>query len=212
MLNHRLTGRSYSLLLACLMATFALNATAGTIPGMSQIGGWVYIDRNNDGQLAFLGDPNPEYVLGDVVIALFSKTNNVETFVASTLTDAFGRYLFENLAPATYVLKETQPAEYVDGKDTLGSFQGLNGQQPPANPSLGTVGSDQFNDIVLPANVLADHYYFGERGLKAGYVSKRQLLLTSQPGLNTGVPEPATALLAVLGSCGVWWCRRGRRS
>jgi len=211
MFNHRLIGRSYSLLLACLVSTFALNATAATIPGMSQIGGWVYVDRNNDGHLAFLGEPNPEYVMGDVIIALFSKTNNTETLYGSTLTDAFGRFLFENVPAGTYVLKETQPVEYVDGKETVGMFQGLNGFAAPANPVVGTVGSDQFDNIVLTANVNADYYCFGERGLKAGYASKRLLLLTSQPGLNTGVPEPATILLAMFGSCGAWWCRRGQR-
>jgi hypothetical protein len=212
MLNHRLAGRSYSLLLACLVGTYALNAAAATIPGMSQIGGWVYIDRNNDGHLAFLGEPNPEYVMGGVVLSLFSNTNNIESFVASTLSDAYGRYLFENVAPGTYNLKETQPVEYVDGKDTVGSFQGLNGFPAPVNPVVGTAGSDQFDNIVLTANVSADYYCFGERGLKSGYASKRMLLLTSQPGLNTGVPEPAAMLLAMLGTCGAWWCRRGRRS
>ena len=178
---------------------------------MSQIGGLVYIDRNNDGQIAFLGDPNPEYVLGDVTISLFSKANNIETFIASMITDAYGRFLFQHIAPGTYVLKETQPAEYVDGKDTVGLFQGLNGNSPPANPSPGVAGNDQISDIVLPANVWADYYLFGERGLKAGYVSKRQLLLTSVPGLDTGVPGPAAVLLALLGLCGAGWCRRGGR-
>ncbi len=213
MLNHRLTGRSYSFLLACLVSTFALNATAATIPGMSQIGGWVYVDRNNDGHLAFLGEPNPEFVLGDVVVSLFSQANNTETFFGSTLTDPYGRFMFENVPVGTYVLKETQPVEYVDGKDTVGIFQGLNGFPAPSNPVVGTAGNDQFDNIVLTANVNADYYCFGERGVKAGYASKRMLLLTSQPGLNTGVPEPATILLALLGSCGTCWRRRpGRRS
>lgn len=211
MFNHRLMRRGRLVSLTCLISTFALSAPAGTISGMSQIGGWVYIDRNNDGHLAFLGEPNPEYVLGDVTIRLFSKANNIETFIASTITDAYGRFLFQNVVPGTYVLKETQPAEYVDGKDTVGLFQGLNGNSPPANPSLGVAGNDQISDIVLLANVWADYYCFGERGLKAGYVSKRQLLLTSVPGLNTGVPEPTAILLTLLGSCGVWYVRRSRR-
>lgn len=210
MLNHRLIGRSCSLLLACVLSTLALNASAATIPGMSQVGGWVYLDKNNDGHLAFLGEPNPEFVLGDVPISLYSLTNNIETFITSTITDAYGRYLFENIAPGTYVVKEQQPIEYVDGKDTLGTFFGINGQPAPVNPVVGTVGSDEFRGIVLTANASADYYCFGERGLKAGYASKRMLLLTSQPGVNTGVPEPTSIALALLSTCGLMFGPRRR--
>lgn len=211
MFNHRLLRRGCLALLACLLSTIPLNAPAGTISGMSQIGGWVYVDRNNDGNLAFLGEANPEYVLGDVLIGLYATANNIETFIASTSTDAYGRYLFTNVAPGTYILKETQPAEYVDGKETVGYFVGLNGQQPPANPSLGTTSDNQISNIVLPANVMAEAYNFGERGLRAGYASKRDLLLTSQPGLNTGVPEPSSVLFVLIGGLGVTFRRRSHR-
>jgi hypothetical protein len=65
--------------------------SAAHIPGLSQLGGWVYIDRNNDGNLAFATDPNPEYVIGDIRIDLLSKVGNVETVVATMQSDDFGR-------------------------------------------------------------------------------------------------------------------------
>ncbi len=207
---HRLFRRSYSILAVCILGTLASNAAA-QIPGLSQLGGWVYIDRNNDGHLAFSNEPNPEFVIGDVSISLFSKVGNVETFVASMLTDPYGRYLFQNIQPATYVLRQTQPMEFVDGIDTLGSLHSLNGQPIPPNASAGVASNNMFSDIVLPANVGGDYYNFGERGLAAGYASKR-FLLGSAPPLNTPVPEPTSlmlAMVAISGSCFV--LRRPRR-
>lgn len=211
MLHHRLTGRGCSLIIAaCLLAACAANASAATIPGMSQLGGWVYIDRNNDGQLAFLGDANPEYMIPDCAISLFSKVGNVETLIATQLTDAYGRYFFENIAPGTYVIRQTQTAEWVDGKDTVGQLQSLNGQPIPPQDSAGTASNNMFANIVLSANVGGEYYNFGERGLAAGYASKRNLLMTA-PKLNTLVPEPGSLMLVALGAIGSWCGRRGRR-
>ncbi|HVT26728.1 MAG TPA: SdrD B-like domain-containing protein, partial [Lacipirellulaceae bacterium] len=122
---HRLVGRSHVMLFACLLGAWASNAIAVPITGTAQLGGWVYVDRNNDGQLAFSNEPNPEYVIGDVSISLYSKVSNVETLISTTQTDSFGRYLFEGLTPGTYSLRETQPVEYVDGIDTIGILQSL---------------------------------------------------------------------------------------
>lgn len=211
MLLHRLVRRGHSILIVCLLGIHVSNAAAAHIPGMSQLGGWVYIDRNNDGILAFASDPNPEYAIGDVSISLFSKVANVETFVASTLSDPFGRYLFENILPATYVLRQTQPVEFVDGIDTLGSLQSLDGQPIPPTDSAGVAGNNFFTDIVLSANVGGEFYNFGERGLAAGYASKKYLLASSPP-LNPPVPEPATWAFALTAICGSWLARRSRRS
>ncbi|HEX3601327.1 MAG TPA: SdrD B-like domain-containing protein [Lacipirellulaceae bacterium] len=200
-----------SILIVCLLATFASNATAAHIDGMSQLGGWVYIDRNNDGHLEFADEPNPEFVIGNVPISLFSVVNNVETFVSTIASDDFGRYLFENIAPGTYDLKEAQPIEYVDGIDTLGSLQSLNGQPIPPTASPGVATNDAFSKIVLTANVGGEFYNFGERGLAAGYASKRYLL-ASAPPLNTASPEPMSGMLALIAACGSGVLYRPRRS
>jgi len=210
MITHRLFGRGYPIVFACLIGAVTSTATATHAQGIAQLGGWVYIDRNNDGHLAFSDEANPEFVIGDVSISLFSKTNNVETLVTSMLTDPYGRYFFNNLNPGTYVLRETQPIEFVDGIDTLGHLISLNSQPIPPTASAGTVGPDSFLNIVLTANVLGDFYNFGERGLKAGYASKRYLF-ASAPPLNTATPEPASALLALTAIGGLLSWRSSRR-
>jgi MYXO-CTERM domain-containing protein len=211
MLINRLFRRGYPIVLACLFGAVTSIATAAHIPGTAELGGWVYIDRNNDGHLAFSSEANPEFVIGDVSVGLFSKVGNVETPVSSMLTDQNGRYFFDNLTPGTYVLRETQPIEFVDGIDTLGQLFSLNSQPIPGTASAGTVSADAFLNIVLPADVLGEFYNFGERGLKAGYVSKRYLL-ASAPPLNTATPEPASALLALGAIGGLLSWRSSRRS
>src|SRR5205085_1541427 len=64
-------------------------------------------------------------------------------------TTAGGAYSFANLRPGTYVLTETQPAGYLDGKDTIGT------------PG-GTAGNDVFSNIVLATNVNGANNNFGE--------------------------------------------------
>ncbi len=206
---YRLPGRGYLIVMACLAAALASMDSATHAQGTSQLGGWVYIDRNNDGELAFGDSENPEYVIGDVSISLYSKANNLETLVSTQLTDPYGRYLFQSLSPGTYVLRQTQPVEFVDGKDTLGHLISLNGQPIPPTDSPGTATDNAFLNIVLSSFVGGDFYNFGERGLKAGYASKR-FLLASTPPPNTAIPEPSTALLT-LGAIGAATSYRGLR-
>lgn len=206
---------AHCLVIVCAVVATTAQVASAQFPGLSRLGGWVYIDRNNDGDLAFSNEPNPEYVIGDVQISLFSTVGNVETFVASTLSDDFGRYLFENILPATYTLRETPPIEYVDGIDTLGILQSLDGQPIPGNASVGVMTNNAFSQIVLPANVGGDFYNFGERGLAAGYVSKRFLFASFPPPPFTPppppgdpppgdppLPEPTSMMLALVAGCG----------
>jgi len=137
---------------------------------------------------------------------------NVETFVSSQLTNANGRYFFENINPGTYVLKQTQPVEFVDGIDTLGVLQSLNGQPISPTASPGFMSNNMFSNIVLTPDVGGEFYNFGERGLAAGYASKK-FLFGSAPPLPPAIPEPATLLLAFLSAVGIWLGpRRARRN
>lgn len=215
MMIHRLFRRGYPIVIACLCGTVTLIATAVHAQQQTTtLGGWVYIDRNNDGHLAFADEANPEFVIGDVSISLFSKSNNVETLISSQQTTEFGRYLFNVpilTTTNTYVLRETQPIEFVDGIDTLGQrYLNQNNQLIPPSPSDGSVSPDAFINIVLSADIRGDYYNFGERGLKAGYASKRYLL-ASAPPLNTATPEPASAVLALMAICGLLPWRTSRR-
>jgi hypothetical protein len=211
MLLHRPLGRVAAILIACLFGTnISYVAAQPHTPGKSQLGGWVYIDRNNDGDLAFSNEPNPEFVIGNVVISLYSQVGP-ETLVATTQTDQFGRYFFNNIDPGTYGLKQTQPIEYVDGIDTLGQMIALTNAGVPPGASVGTMINNAFNSIVLPANVRGDFFNFGERGMAPGFVSKRYLL-GSAPEMNFTVPEPASAVLLASAVVSGLIPRRRRRS
>lgn len=210
MILHRLTGRGSAIAFACLLWAAASYTSTVHAQGTAQLGGWVYIDRNNDGHLAFENEPNPEFVIGDVTISLFSKLGNTETLVSTMLTDPFGRYFFNNLVPGTYVLRQTQPVEFVDGIDTLGQLFSLNSQPIPPSASAGSVSNDAFLNIVLTSNVKGDSYNFGERGLKAGYASKRYLFASAPPP-NTAIPEPCSALLLLAAVGGLTSRRPSRR-
>jgi len=213
MMLHRLLRRVAPFVIACLYGTNLTSVTAAPphTPGTSQLGGWVYVDRNNDGILAFSNEPNPEFVIGNVTINLYSQTGP-ETLVATTTTDQFGRYFFNNLAPGTYGLKETQPVEYVDGIDTLGQMFALTNAGVPGSASVGVMTNNAFNNIVLPADVRGDFFNFGERGLAPGFVSKR-FLLGSAPTLPTAfVPEPATVWLVLSAAAAALIPRRRRKA
>lgn len=212
MFSPRLLGRLPSIFLICSLAAFAPRISAAHTAGTVSLGGWVYVDRNNDGQLAFSNQANPEYVIGDVSVSLYSQSGNALTLLTTIQTDNFGRYFFDNLAPGTYALSEAQPVEFVDGKDTVGTLTSLIGQPLPGGASAGTSSNDAFQSIVLPADVGGDFYNFGELGLAPGYVSKR-LLFASAPPPPTGggiVPEPATILCAAIALCFCQFVRIGR--
>lgn len=210
MISYRLTARGSTIAIACLFSAAASYTVAVHAQGTAQLGGWVYIDRNNDGHLAFVDEANPEFVIGDVPISLFSKSGNTETLVSTVLTDQYGRYFFGSLNPGTYVLRQTQPIEFVDGIDTLGQLFSLNSQPIPPSASAGSVGADAFLNIVLASNVKGDFYNFGERGLKAGYASKRYLLASTPPP-NTALPEPCSMLLLAIAVGGLVTRRPSRR-
>jgi hypothetical protein len=211
------------LVIAWLLGLGMLGATksdvaATTISGLSQLGGWVYIDRNNDGQLAFSNDPDPEFAIGGIDVSLFSQVGAVTTLITTIQSDDFGRYLFENINPGTYKLVETQSADFVDGLDTLGILESLNGQVIPGSASPGVRSDDAFSNIVLTADVAGEFYNFGERGLTAGAASKRFLFAMAPPntpppgGTPPGTPppaEPSSLLLAIVAVCAA--CLASRR-
>lgn len=207
MMLHRLLGRRLVVALVCLFgagpaAVFANNHTFGT----SQLGGWAYIDRNNDGILAWATDPNPEFGIPGVEIRLYSQGTSSETLVATTVTDQWGRYFFDLLQPGTYTIRQTQPVKYLPGQNTLGSFQPLTFQAEialQANPSVGSVVNGAFTNINLLPNVRGDFYNFAQLGMAAAYVSKRDLLASSptmpkidRPPTPEMVPEPGTIAMA----------------
>ncbi len=199
--------RSRMTLRVCAVAALVSIAGPAAAQSTGLISGFVYVDRNNDGQLAFNDSANPELVIPAVSVNLFAINNATATLLRTIQTDAIGRYIFDNLTAGTYRVTQTQPIEFLDGLDTIGHITTSSGGSAPVGSSAGTAGADRFDNIVLTSGALGHMYNFGERGLLPAYVSKRYLLGTAPPpvvvapndaevGVDETVPEPASALLA----------------
>jgi hypothetical protein len=117
-----------------------------------QIGGWVYVDANNDG----VRQPAEAGIAG-VTLTLTGRSASGLAVNATAVTDAAGRYVFTGLLPADaagYTVRETQPATYADGLDAVGTLDGT--------PS-GTLGNDVLGAIAYRGGN-GENYNFGERG------------------------------------------------
>lgn len=204
MLLHRFCKRLRACAWLALLGLCVPGVSAATIgAGDASLAGWVYIDRNNDGQLAFAEDPNPEFAIPEVEISLYELTDSGEVLLATDLSNFEGRYEFEGLAAGAYTLRQTQPVEYVDGKDTPGLITANDGDTLPDIVSPGYPTENAIEEIVITNNSSGDHFYFGELGMAPEYVTKRYLLGTTIPmivpeGKPEGIPEPATTLLLAM--------------
>jgi uncharacterized protein (DUF2141 family) len=106
--------------------------------------GYVYVDANNDGimQPDEAGIPSATLTL--------TGTNDLGAAVSQTqVTGADGSYCFRNLRPGAYSIVETQPAGYLQGKNSIGSVGG-------------TMGVDTFNGVNLAPATAGMNYNFGE--------------------------------------------------
>ncbi|TWU03882.1 SdrD B-like domain-containing protein [Neorhodopirellula pilleata] len=112
------------------------------------ISGVVYHDRNDDGVRS-----SGEEAIAEVLLSLIDSIGNE---IATTRTDNQGRYHFADLAPDTYRVVETQPAGFIDGKDSVGLIAG---------DRVGALGGDKDSlvDVVLRQGLHGVEYNFGER-------------------------------------------------
>jgi hypothetical protein len=108
------------------------------------LSGVVYQDLNNDG-----ARENGEAGIAQVTIILTGTDDRGLSVSTSTLTRADGSYQFLNLRPGSYVLREVQPAGYLDGIDTIGTQGGL-------------AGNDVMTGIVLQSGEMGINNNFGE--------------------------------------------------
>ena len=80
------------------------------------MGGVVFFDKNDNG----LQEGNEPGISGvQVTLTGTDYANNPVSQVVST--DARGHYTFTNLFAGTYDVRETQPSNYNDGQDALGT-------------------------------------------------------------------------------------------
>ncbi len=117
--------------------------------------GYVYHDRNNDGEQ----QADREEPIAGVRIELVDEDGQVRV----ATTDAEGRFRFDRLPAGTYRLVERQPLGWLDGRESLGRVDGA---------LQGDIGSDTFTSIVLDWGSRGVDYGFGELlpGAIAGHV------------------------------------------
>ena len=94
----------------------------------SAISGYVYHDRNDNG----LREAGEEAIAGAQITLVDQDGNQMGT----TQTDAIGYYEFAGLSAGTYRLVESQPSDWLDGKDAAGRVDGLESGTVSANDTI----------------------------------------------------------------------------
>lgn len=109
------------------------------------LSGFVYVDNDDSGT-----KDAGEAGIPSVTVTLTGTDIFGNAVTRSALTAADGSYQFCDLVPGTYKVNETQPAGYMDGKDSVGSVGG-------------TLANDMISDINLVSGANGINYNFGER-------------------------------------------------
>ena len=128
-----------------------------------RLAGRVYVDTNRSG----LSDAWEMGIAG-VLITLTGQDIGGNPVLLTQTTDSTGGYTFDNLVPGLYRITETQPTNYLDGLDTVGS---LGGQLLP----------DAVDQVLLSVNDEGLSYDFGEDGLLPGLINKQYFLARNRP-------------------------------
>jgi fimbrial isopeptide formation D2 family protein/uncharacterized repeat protein (TIGR01451 family) len=129
-----------------LPAAGLLNQNFGETLG--SISGSVYFDANTSGTRS-TGEPG----ISGVQVTLSGTDANGAVVNRTTTTDANGNYAFDALPAGLYVITEpTQPANYVDGQEAIGT-------------GGGAVGADTFTNVPLSGGANLTNYDFGEIGV-----------------------------------------------
>jgi uncharacterized repeat protein (TIGR01451 family) len=121
----------------------SLNNNFGEPFKPASLAGNVFVDANDNG----LADESVAAPIANVTVTLTGTDILGNPVTKTTTTDGTGAYKFEGLLPGTYTVTETQPSDYVDGKDSVGTISGV------AVGSLGGTAPtvDQVKSVVLGA-------------------------------------------------------------
>jgi protocatechuate 3,4-dioxygenase beta subunit len=98
------TGRTNSFTLAA--GENKTDIDAGIKPNIAALGNYVWLDLNKDG-IQDAGEPG----LAGINVTLYNATTN--QILAATVTDAYGKYLFDNLTAGSYYVAFTAPTNYI---------------------------------------------------------------------------------------------------
>lgn len=108
-----------------------------------RLSGRVFHDRNDNGVM----DAGEEGIPG--VQVELQGTDDRGAVDRIAVTDAQGGYEFLDLRPGTYAIQEVQPVGWLDGKEHLGTLQGV-------------VQPDRFASIMVGQGSVGEQYDFGE--------------------------------------------------
>lgn len=110
---------------------------------LSSLSGHVYCDDNENGVFD-QGDVG----IANALITLTGVNNLGQQVTVQTWSDENGFYLFSGLSAGTYSITETLPEDHQSATDNLGTLGG-------------TVGVDQFSNIIVMSGVIGRDYNFG---------------------------------------------------
>ncbi|MDR0611232.1 MAG: hypothetical protein LBG58_14065, partial [Planctomycetaceae bacterium] len=124
-------------------------------PEKGSLSGYVYVDTNKNGSKDSSEQGIEEQGIGGVTLTLDRLVNGSYVSTGKTATtNSNGYYIFQNLDPnQTYRITETQPPNYDDGQESVGSLGGI----------LPADANDVISDIMLQAGEIGTGYNFGER-------------------------------------------------
>ncbi|HUT92893.1 MAG TPA: SdrD B-like domain-containing protein [Thermoguttaceae bacterium] len=118
----------------------------------STIEGIVWEDTNDDGEI----DSNEQAIQG-VAVELTGTDYQGNPVHQVAVTDSDGVYMFLGVQPSNgdgYTIEESQPDGYDDGKDVLGTVNGVRTGDDSVN--------DTFSGVVIQAGRHGENYNFGE--------------------------------------------------
>lgn len=144
-------------------ATASVSVTVEPVIQPSRIQGLVWEDLDDDGEVDF-----GEKAIANVAIHLTGRDDLGAAVDRYLTTDSQGIFEFLDLRPSDqngYTLTESQPPGFVDGKETLGTVNGV---------SSGIASDNMFTRIALPAGSDGVNYNFGERPIVGGAVQSAQ--------------------------------------